>query len=198
MTWVPGGEFTMESDAFYPEERPVREVNADDFWMDTRPATISDLRRFATAAGYQPFAERPLRAARRGDRHPVERVAYAHEGTSRASAFPANGYALFDMAGNVWQRTTDSFRLRHASPAALCSPVPRNPVAAKLSRDRVPVIPRRAPVGFRCVIRSGPLLARPGRRPACHFTSGRRGEPVLVAEFVAEVQRVLRCRQRLA
>jgi formylglycine-generating enzyme len=26
MAWVPGGSFAMGSDAFYPEERPVRDV----------------------------------------------------------------------------------------------------------------------------------------------------------------------------
>jgi formylglycine-generating enzyme required for sulfatase activity len=36
-----------------------------------------------------------------------------YEGTSPAAAFPANGYGLFDMAGNVWEWTSDFFRSRH-------------------------------------------------------------------------------------
>ena len=28
-----------------------------------------------------------------------------YEGTSPAGAFPANGYGLCDMTGNVWERT---------------------------------------------------------------------------------------------
>jgi len=34
MAWVPGGEFAMGSDAFYPEEGPVRRVTVDGFWID--------------------------------------------------------------------------------------------------------------------------------------------------------------------
>jgi formylglycine-generating enzyme required for sulfatase activity len=35
------------------------------------------------------------------------------EKTSPVGAFPANGYGLFDMAGNVWEWTTDWFSPRH-------------------------------------------------------------------------------------
>lgn len=199
ITWILGGEITMEPDAFCPAERPVRRVAVDDFWTDTRPATISDFRRFVTATGRQAVAERPLPPARRVDRHPVEQGAHTHDGTSQAGACPASGYEPFDMAGNVWERTSDFFRLRHASPAALCSPVPRDPVAAEHGRDHASAIARQAPTGFRCIIRSGPLLARPGRGPACcHPAAVLRGEPVLVGEFAAEVQRLLQSHQRRA
>jgi hypothetical protein len=174
MIWILGGQFAMESDAFYPAERSVRRVAVDDFWTDTRPATISDFRRFVTVTGRQALTERPLPPARRGDRHPAAHGAYAHEGTSRAGACPASGYELFDLAGNV----------------------PRNPIAARHGRDHASAIPRQAPTGFRCIIRSGPLLARPGRGPACyHPATMQRGEPVLVGEFAAAVQRLRRCHQ---
>ena len=39
MVWVPGGTFLMGSDDFYPEERPVRRVAVDGFWMDAHPVT---------------------------------------------------------------------------------------------------------------------------------------------------------------
>ena len=60
MTWVPGGEYLMGSEAFYPEERPVHRVAVDGFWMDTRPVTAATFRRFIRETGYTTVAERPL------------------------------------------------------------------------------------------------------------------------------------------
>ncbi len=39
MVWIPGGAFRMGSDRFYSEERPVREVRVDGFWIDRHPVT---------------------------------------------------------------------------------------------------------------------------------------------------------------
>lgn len=313
MIWVPGAKFLMGSDDFYPEERPVRRVGVDGFWMDDHPVTVAEFRRFVTATGYVTVAERPLDPAQypgadpallypgslvfsqtsgpvdlrdvsqwwrytpganwrhpKGpgstvgglDQHPVTHVAagdadaYAawagkelpteaewecaarggldgavftwgddpcpkgrvmantwhgqfpwqsskppgKRGTSPVRSFPPNGYGLFDMAGNVWEWTSDYFRPRHpgagaGQPAPCC--VPRNPRVAEPGRDLASAIPRRvikggshlcAPnyclryrpaarqgeaidtstghIGFRCVIRPGPLLAWPGGCPA--------------------------------
>ncbi|MGW0231084.1 formylglycine-generating enzyme family protein [Actinopolymorpha singaporensis] len=64
MVWVPGGTFAMGSDDFYPEERPVRTVEVDGFWMDEHPVTVSEYRRFVRATGYVTVAERELGAGR--------------------------------------------------------------------------------------------------------------------------------------
>src|SRR5262249_7335622 len=60
MRWVPGGEFAMGSNDFYPEERPVRRVAVDGFWMDEQLVTAGEFRRFVRETGYTTVAERPL------------------------------------------------------------------------------------------------------------------------------------------
>ena len=52
MKWIPGGTFWMGSAGFYPEERPVHQVTVDGFWMDERPVTMAEYRRFVAATGY--------------------------------------------------------------------------------------------------------------------------------------------------
>jgi formylglycine-generating enzyme required for sulfatase activity len=60
MRWIPGGTFLMGSEDFYPEERPVHRVAVDGFWMDERPVTAGEFRRFVRDTGYVSFCERPL------------------------------------------------------------------------------------------------------------------------------------------
>jgi formylglycine-generating enzyme required for sulfatase activity len=52
------------------------------------------------------------------------------EGTSPVKAFPANGYGLYDMAGNAWEWTSDFFRPRHAGEVVKACCIPRNPRVA--------------------------------------------------------------------
>jgi formylglycine-generating enzyme required for sulfatase activity len=59
MRWVPGGTFAMGSGDFYPEERPVRQMRVDAFWIDEHPVTVRDFRRFVKDTGYVTLAERP-------------------------------------------------------------------------------------------------------------------------------------------
>jgi formylglycine-generating enzyme required for sulfatase activity len=60
MRWIPGGTFLMGSEDFYPEERPVRPVAVDGFWIDEHPVTAAEFRRFVRDTGYVTLAERPL------------------------------------------------------------------------------------------------------------------------------------------
>ena len=71
MVWVPGGSFAMGSDEFYPEERPVRRVQVDGFWIDPHPVTVAEFRRFVKATGYVTVAERPPSAADYPDADPA-------------------------------------------------------------------------------------------------------------------------------
>ena len=60
MVWIPGGEFLMGSEDFYPEEAPVHRVRVDGFWIDRHPVTNAQYAIFVAETGYQTVAERPL------------------------------------------------------------------------------------------------------------------------------------------
>jgi formylglycine-generating enzyme required for sulfatase activity len=60
MVWIAGGEFSMGSDSFYPEERPVRRARVDGFWIDRYQVTNDAFARFVAETGYETMAERPI------------------------------------------------------------------------------------------------------------------------------------------
>jgi formylglycine-generating enzyme len=57
MIHLPGGVFAMGSDAFYPEEAPVRRVSVDPFWIDETPVTNAEFSRFVAQTGHVTAAE---------------------------------------------------------------------------------------------------------------------------------------------
>ena len=70
MVWVEGGEFLMGSEAFYPEEGPVKRTEVGGFWIDPHPVTAGEFRRFVRETGYATLAERPLDPADYPDADP--------------------------------------------------------------------------------------------------------------------------------
>ncbi|WP_054814247.1 formylglycine-generating enzyme family protein [Nocardia arizonensis] len=58
MVKVPGGDFTMGSRDYFPEERPVHRVQVDSFLIDAHPVTNAAFRRFVKQTGYVTVAER--------------------------------------------------------------------------------------------------------------------------------------------
>jgi formylglycine-generating enzyme required for sulfatase activity len=97
-----------------------------------------------------------------------------YAGTSPVGTFPANGYGLQDMTGNVWEWTADYFRPRHAGAVEHACCAPRNPRVLDAAGSHDPanpidLVPRR-------VTKGGSHLCAPSY---CHRyrPAARQGEP---------------------
>jgi formylglycine-generating enzyme required for sulfatase activity len=121
MCWIPGGEFWMGSEQFYPEELPVRRVRVEGFWIDSRPVTVGEFRRFVKNTGYVTQAERRPEPADYPGVDPAALVA------GSAAFQPTDGPVPLDSM--VWWRYV---------PGA-CWHAPEGPGTDVLSREQHPV-----------------------------------------------------------
>jgi sulfatase modifying factor 1 len=76
--------------------------------------------------------------------------------TSPVGTFPANGYGLFDMIGNIWEWTTDWYADSHVAQQSCCSGAAKKSAKEKSYDPTMPhiKIPRR-------VIKGGSFLCAP-------------------------------------
>ncbi|HKQ84730.1 MAG TPA: formylglycine-generating enzyme family protein [Steroidobacteraceae bacterium] len=69
-------------------------------------------------------------------RFPQENLALdGYERTSPVRSFEPNGYALYDMIGNVWEWTIDWFSPQHTADVSKACCVPRNPRGARMQES---------------------------------------------------------------
>lgn len=153
--WVPGADWRHpqgpESSITGLEDHPVVQVSFEDAEAYARWAGRSlpseAQWEFAARGGLkdQVYAWgntwNPRRANTWQGTFPISNTAEdGHSGTAPVGSFPANGYGLFDMTGNVWEWTLDWYSVGHGALAEGSDPMvsgeaatgdPRDPGVAK-------------------------------------------------------------------
>lgn len=121
--WIPAQTALLGSDAYYPEEGPVREATVEGFWMQTHQVSNADFAAFVEATDYLTVAERPIDPA----------------------DFPDAPPENLQPGSMVFHRTPGPVDLRHLNqwwtwtPGA-CWNHPRGPKSTLRNREHHPVV----------------------------------------------------------
>lgn len=137
MAWIPGSAAGPGTRACEPVAQPGRAAVIDGFWLDTRPVTIGEFRRFVRQTGYVTIAERSA-ADRRAAGHPAGlgpgSLVFAGAGPDRHAGADMPPYPLTGQEAGVRAHGGGWCYV-----AGACWRRPEGPHSSIIRRDRYPV-----------------------------------------------------------